>query len=119
MLVREYICINKYMIRGEFLKKKVDKKNVKAIEPDKGKELEKEIEIRILTDLQKGDQLEISRYIPQYDNDLVMNILHSLEKDKGCIENIKFAVGGGKISIYDNKAKITYRGEIYLGKLQQ
>ena len=100
------------------MKKKVNKKNVKEIEPEKGKELEKEIEVIILTDLQNGEPLDLSRYIPQYDNDLVMNILHSLEKEKGCIENIKFAVGGGKITIYDNKARITYRGERYLDKLQ-
>jgi hypothetical protein len=100
------------------MKKKVSKKAVKEVENEKGKDLEKEIEKIILTDLQVSDQLDIEKYVPQYPNDLVMSILHSLQKDKGCIENIKFATAGGKIIICNNKAKITYRGEMYLDTLQ-
>ncbi|SHJ30762.1 hypothetical protein SAMN02745163_01729 [Clostridium cavendishii DSM 21758] len=99
------------------MKKKVAKKDSKEIELEKAKLLELEIEKIILTDLQETEELDISRYIPKYPNDLVMNILHSLQKDKGCIENIKFATAGGKITIYDNKAKITFRGERYLNTL--
>ena len=100
------------------MKKKVAKKDVKEIENEKPKMLEREIEKIILTDLQASDQLDVERYVPQYPNDLVMNILHSLQKDKGCIEDIKFATAGGKITICNNKAKITYRGELYLDTLQ-
>lgn len=103
------------------MKKKVvkkDVKDVKEIENEKSKAIEREIEKIILTDLQADEQLDIARYVPQYPNDLVMNILHSLQKDKGYIENIKFATAGGKISICNNKAKITYRGELYLDTLQ-
>lgn len=99
------------------MKKKIAKKAVKEVENEKTKEIEKEIEKIILTDLQASDQLDIEKYVPQYPNDLVMNILHSLQKDKGCIENIKFATAGGKIIICNNKAKITYRGELYLDTL--
>lgn len=100
------------------MKKKVAKKDVKEIESEKTKEIEKEIEKVILTDLQASDQLNIEKYVPQYPNDLVMNILHSLQKDKGCIENVKFATAGGKIIICNNKATITYRGEVYLETLR-
>lgn len=100
------------------MKKKVVKKDVIDIELEKAKALEIEIEKEILTELQEFEELDISSYIPKYPSDLVMNILHALQKDKGCIENIKFATAGGKITIYDNKAKITYRGERYLNTLQ-
>lgn len=100
------------------MKKKAAKNNAKEIENEKPKTLEREIEKIILTDLQAGYELDIERYVPQYPNDLVMNILHSLQKDKGCIEDIKFATAGGKIIICNNKAKVTYRGEQYLDKLQ-
>lgn len=99
------------------MKKKVAKKDVKETENEKTKDLEREIEKIILIDLQASDELDIEKYVPQYPNDLVMNILHSLQKDKGFIENIKFATAGGKITICNNKAKITYRGELYLDTL--
>lgn len=100
------------------MKKKAAKIDVKEIENEKAKLLEKEIEKVILTDLQESEHLDIEKYVQQYSNDLVMNILHALQKDKGCIENIKFATTGGKITIYNNKAKLTHRGEMYLDKLQ-
>lgn len=100
------------------MKKKSVKNNIKEIESEKPKELEREIEKTILTDLQAGYPLDIERYVPQYPKDLVMNILHSLQKDKGCIEDILFSVAGGKVIIRNNKAKVTYRGEQYLNKLQ-
>lgn len=99
------------------MKKKVAKKVVKEIENENTKALEREIEKTILIDLQASDQLDMERYVPKYPNDLVMNILHSLQKDKGCIENIKFATAGGKIIICNNNAKVTYRGEVYLETL--
>jgi hypothetical protein len=100
------------------MKKKVAKKDAKETENENTKALEREIEKTILTDLQASDQLDIEKYVPQYPNDLVMNILHSLQKDKGCIENVKFATAGGKIIICNNKATVTYRGELYLDTLQ-
>jgi hypothetical protein len=99
------------------MKKKVAKKVVKEIENENTKALEREIEKTILIDLQASDQLNIEKYVPLYPNDLVMNILHSLQKDKGCIENVKFATAGGKIIVCNNKATITYRGEVYLETL--
>lgn len=100
------------------MKKKVNKKASVDTELEKAKALELEIEKIILTDLMETEELDIAKYIPKYPDDLVMNILHSLEKDKGCIENIKFATAAGKITIYDNKAKITYRGQRYLDNLK-
>jgi hypothetical protein len=99
------------------MKKKVAKIDVKEIENEKAKALEREIEKILLTDLQAGEELDIERYTQQYPKDLVMNILHSLQKDKACIENIKFATAGGKIIICNHKADITYRGERYLETL--
>jgi len=99
--------------------KKKASKDVKEIEKEDPKALEREIEKKILTDLETSDQLDMERYVPQYPNDLVMNILHSLQKDKGCIEEIKFAAAGGKVILCNNKAKLTYRGEQYLEKLKK
>jgi hypothetical protein len=100
------------------MKKKVAKIDIKEIENEKAKALEKEIEKMILTHLQTYEELDIELFIQQYPKDLVMNILHSLQKDKACIEDIKFATAGGKIIICNDKAKITYRGELYLDALQ-
>jgi hypothetical protein len=101
------------------MKKKVAKKDVIDVELEKAKALQVEIEKAILTDLLEFEELDMSSYIPKYPNDLVMNILHSLQKDKGYIENIKFAAAGGKIVIINNNnAKITFRGEHYLDTLQ-
>lgn len=101
------------------MKKKLTKKDIPDLELEKSKALEVEIEKVILSDLDNFEELDMESYIPKYPNELVMSILHSLQKDKGYIENIMFAVAGGKISIYNNtKARITFRGQTYLNSLQ-
>lgn len=97
--------------------KEIEKEKQIQLEKEKEREIERTIEKEVLTDLQEGMPFEMTRYIPKYPSELFMNIVHSLQKDKGYIENIKFATGGGKLTGKDNKAKITYMGEEYLNTL--